>query len=457
MATILPPDDKTAEELLNKEQNDFNTHFFEETIKSFEEKTNRKKLTNPLISKINAIITCKLCDKYLTNPFYSPECECCACKICYDKYFSSHQQKYGQTGSNLFPCPICNKTIHSERLISLPNFMRIEPNLLKTNYFTPEDLIDRCPEHKNNKINIQCIDCNKQLCMLCFLQKMEEHKNHHLLNYEQYLDIGIFFKKCFKELKLSIERASKYIKEYKNFKLELEQENKAFNDFLNEIKISVDSKFKEAYKEIDDIITNLCFFQTELNDKKNGIKNWVGNQIQVGYFEFGNIVEIKKEILAKTKKINLNIPLSKGQKILSKNLNIIDLAKLDKICDKQEKFYTADKENLLKNKEIILTEKNNENFIFSMEITKDNKGKEKYVKFVLKILKEKNKIGSLNILQFFTEMEKNGAIFFLNKFDRTEQYDIYEKVVPLNDIFLKNDKVNIKVSSLEYNIIYENN
>ena len=319
--------------------------------------------------------------------------------------------------------------------------------------------IQTCFAHKNNSIELFCIDCSKELCCNCDL-KPHQKENHQLCKLQVFYDM--------------IEQNIKYNKAIEDFtkfpKFNLEY----ISEIAKLIKLAYNSFYNQkGKKEINFTpLKNICYIELRLfeydnskdsikshNDKKNEIndnekasKNQNNNKIPNNIGEKVNNIrhysEIKKIELKKDKNYSISlfnillIPNSYFGILISSDNKILltDISKENKEILAEyalpKNIYSSIYNISLLNEEIIALIYSSGSFdLYFINKDKDNNkniyftrkkysllGNSTNIINQIKLSKEKNRIIVLmnDKIKFFEWRENDDNLYFINEMDRND-------------------------------------
>lgn len=208
---------------------------------------------------------CILCSNNISIfPYYCLSCKNIICEKCFlDFYYlnegiNDKKISIKDGDSEIYDCPFCGCEKKTYK-IEVINKMKNSIEKMKYLIAERESKFTDCPKHKNDFLQYFCVDCKEAICGTCNIISKFVHKNHRLLNYNDYVKKNNFEKMFIKK---NIEN-KKFIND--NIKI-LDKNKKVFSDLKNKIG---NIKGKELLiKEIDDIIYSIDRNLKKLNDVK---------------------------------------------------------------------------------------------------------------------------------------------------------------------------------------------
>jgi hypothetical protein len=310
---------------------------------------------------------------------------------------------------------------------------------IKLIIFNTNELIHKCDRHEKNDIWAYCIDCNKKMCPICFSQ--EQHSQHRVVDYKQYLNLNLFFGVSFKNIKDYVLKSERIITDLQKLNSELDNQKSALLGFSLDLYDAINNIFQEGQEKISRIIDSLTSQISEYNNFKNNIKKYITKSIPIGFSDFENIEEIEKEIKERIGRLNIVFPKNE------------DVEKIEKEYYKQNIELINIQETIDINNEIITnglkTNFKNNNFEFIAELGED----QEEVNFYLNI--DKKILDKININPYLIKMKifnhKKEKILYLekaNKNDNENDNNIsFFNSLPKKDIneIIKNGHIKIRI------------
>ena len=171
-----------------------------------------------------------------------------------------------------------------------------------------------CFIHKDNEIELFCIDCAKELCRECDLQKhqKENHQLYKLENFYEMINLNLNYFKNIKDLKYFETFNIEYISDIINF-VEL-----AFKSFNSQ---------KDSLKKNFTALKNICYMELRLSeyDTKNlsANTNGVPTPEKNGKLNKKNKYQFGKKINSIKKYLNIKKLCLKGDNISPSFLNVL--------------------------------------------------------------------------------------------------------------------------------------
>lgn len=391
--------------------------------------------TNKSVEQITNLLLCSICNHYLEDPMYDPSCcEHYACKKCLEKSF---KKKF------IIKCPKCRRNIRKKDLKSVPGFESIKSiindlrNSKFDNYF--ENAEEMCDAHPNNQIFCICLDCRKKMCPICNNDK-EKHNGHHIVNYERYKKLFIFFQENFVDIKKIINQKNDIIKEYQELNILLDQQLNGYYSLFNDILNKIKTIYEQNMNKINNIISNSMKEVANLRNFMQNIKGDISSRFKDTYDDIENFDNIKQEIKQKIDSLNLKgININKNEVIEMKkkcNKKIIDLPK-------KEIMITLNKNILMNNLSLQANIDKDGNETFGAKISEDKKE----ILFFLDIKKViKNELNEGAYISYI-EYGNNKKIEYLEPHEINQDYYSFEKILPIEQIFNNNEnKISIKMT-----------
>ena len=171
-------------------------------------------------------------------------------------------------------CEACSKFIHAKNKNSQHKLEKINKAI---------NLEIKCNKHKNESLNLFCINEKILCCSLCYFGG--EHRDHKVLEVNDIENL--------KKEKISIEDTKSeyeiFTKKSENLKMNIEKEINNINNLSNKIKDEIISEYdikiqnlkNEMKKLIDEIDLNTNKTLKILNENMNKIQNQINKNIQV--------------------------------------------------------------------------------------------------------------------------------------------------------------------------------
>jgi len=424
----------------SKDEDIFNSVIFKKMVEDHKKlyKEKEKKKDASIRGKLKNLMLCNKCKKNFKDLYFCPLCKKYACKKCFNKlyYFSKKDH---------VPCPNCNKMIKRYYLKPITFLKAIaevvepeEEDDIKLIKFNTNEFIHKCDRHKNNDIWSYCIDCNKKMCPLCY--NSEQHSQHRVVNYKQYLDLNLFFGVSFKNIKEYMLKSERIITDLQRLNSELDNQKSALLGFSLDLYDAINNIFQEGQEKISRLIDSLASQITEYNNFKNNIKKYITKSIPIGYSDFENIEEIEKEIKERIGSLNIVIP------------KIEDVEKIEKEYYKQNIELINIQETIDINNEIITnglkTNFKNYKCEFIAELGEDQEEVNFYLNIDKKILDKININPYLIKIKIFNH--KREKILYLEKanknYNENDNISFFNSL-PKKDIneIIKNGHIKIRI------------
>jgi hypothetical protein len=166
------------------------------------------------------------------------------------------------------------------------------------------------------------------MCPICFSQ--EQHSQHRVVDYKQYLNLNLFFGVSFKNIKDYVLKSERIITDLQKLNSELDNQKSALLGFSLDLYDAINSIFQEGQEKISRIIDSLTSQISEYNNFKNNIKKYITKSIPIGFSDFENIEEIEKEIKERIGRLNIVFPKNEDVEKIEKeyykqNIELINI------------------------------------------------------------------------------------------------------------------------------------
>ena len=293
--------------LLKPQKNDrinfFDSQVFFKEIKPENTTGIKEKEDEKLLDGLNEILKCPICYNYLEDPVYDPNCSHYGCKKCLYKYFDVLKAKRA-------PCPQCRTIINKEHLIKLPIVKSIRDIINESknnellNYNGNEN--EKCSKHTDNEVFFLCLDCKLKMCPVCDEERRNhEQKNHHIVNYKRYIKLFYIMRNNFEPLKNYISEKQRYINEYKNIIVLMEQQKRTYLELLNDFSRNIETLYNENQNKVNKMIADNIQIIANITNFMKNIKLLISGQIKEKYNDFENLEEFEKEVKYKIGNLKL--------------------------------------------------------------------------------------------------------------------------------------------------------
>ena len=291
-----------------------------------------------------------------------------------------------------------------------------------------------CSKHPDQPLFYYCVDCKQAYCRTCFVffgEEKDKHNKHNIIEYNKYKSMNIpQIIKNSSNLDYKYEELDAYIKRCEALKDCYEFERTLVEEQVKLLMDNYNSTMNENIKKLDNIIKRYKTYLDQINECKNGIKEFYKNQ------------KYEPELIEKINDIN-NIKYYKSREIdnysdLSKKvaLNVYQ-TKLKKCEIKQSNYHYKIPLDGSKY-QLAITQKVNELqiYIYWPDNKETNEDKEKYT--------------NLLPIIFIRKKNKNWESFKLNEFLKYKGNKYYIKRFSTNNFCNPNSYFKIK------GILYEN-
>ena len=407
---------------INDEMNNYFVTKIIEDIKPKEQIENKEEAK--FEKQLEEILICCICYKYLDNPVNDPSCcKHYACKKCFDNYFKIKK-------AVVIPCPLCRRSIKKKNLVKVPLFESIIKTLqeAKNNKFSEEGekiIEEKCEKHPRNDIFYICLDCKVKMCPICNEERMK-HNNHHIANYERYIKLINFFEENFANIRETISKKEKNIKEYSDLIEELNLQKNAYLNFLNDVIQKIKKVYDESEEKLNKIISESMKSISKLRNFMKNIKIHISNQFTNSYNDIDNLDEIEEEIKKSIKTIDLKSFITNNLASIKKQSlkNLFGIQKIENNIRINKKILFDD---------LTLTNDGDSKgiYLFGVQLSDDKT----MITAFLKVKKMINNIPNESSYIASIEYKNETKRFYLEQCEINDEYYIYKYTFPLKELF----------------------
>jgi prefoldin subunit 5 len=288
-----------------------------------------------------------------------------------------------------------------------------------SNDIIDKEMLEYCPEHKNEMLYYYCLDCGKAYCKTCFVffgEEKDKHIKHSIIEYEKYKNMSFpLLKKNTDKLDKNIQHLEENIKRCLAYKTSYEHERRAGNRFIKNMQIQFNKQIDGIINIIDSKIKKLKEYINEYKKYKKEVEDFYGLLKQKS-----NNDKSCESLIIKLTKINQHKFFS------SKELDIlIDLSKNIYVNTYQTKIGEYNHENIFLGKGLKLGSS-------PYEIVIDNK-KRNEVHITLLMPKDKTPVNH-NFQSFIFIKKKGEGIKSYDLDEHKEDKNFYylQKKIPWN-------------------------
>ena len=369
-------------------------------------------------TEIKDTVKCYICFDKITKPKMCPHCHRIACEKCLTNWFTNLKKT---------KCGFCREETNLHQMVSVPFMDAIVTFVDKyfnkssniSNDIIDKEMLEYCPEHKNEMLYYYCLDCGKAYCKTCFVffgEEKDKHIKHSIIEYEKYKNMSFpLLKKNTEKLDKNIQHLEENIKRCLAYKTSYEHERRAGNRFIKNMQIQFNKQIYGIINIIDSKIKKLKEYINEYKKYKKEVEDFYGLLKQKS-----NTDKSCESLIIKLTKINQHKFFS------SKELDIlIDLSKNIYVNTYQTKIGEYNHENIFLGKGLKLGSS-------PYEIVIDNK-KRNEVHITLLMPKDKTPVNH-NFQSFIFIKKKGEGIksYDLDELKEDKNFYYLQKKIPLN-------------------------
>ena len=248
-------------------------------LNEIEEEEKKKEETEENIgSEIKDTVKCYICFDKITKPKMCPHCHRIACEKCLYNWFINLRKK---------KCGFCRENTKFNEMVSVPfmdavvnfveKFFNKKPDVMNT---IDNEILEYCPEHKNEMLYYYCLDCGKAYCKTCFVffgHEKDKHNGHNIIEYEKYKNMSFpLLKKNADKLEKNIEHIEENIKRCLAYKQVYEHERRVGNKLINNLQILFNKQIDRIINTIDEQIKKLKEYINEYDKYKKEVEDFYG-------------------------------------------------------------------------------------------------------------------------------------------------------------------------------------